>query len=207
MRGGILIPRGESHMEKHQEQKLARVVWVLVSIVFVCNIIAIFLVPSAVMTNQQDVLHGAGNYLGGIFAPGEDDIQAAGVMASLLCWFWVWQEAYSGVLALFLIFCGVCTAVIIYQGRRILATILAGTPFCVDNAVSLRRAAVCCFLIAAAALARLIWGLFWYRSAAPLVTYNALFIPIFLMGGLLCLVMSALFRQAARMREENDLTI
>ena len=38
-------------------------------------------------------------------------------------------------------------------------------------------------------------------------TYNTLFIPIFLMGGLLFLVMSALFRQAAELKEDQDLTI
>ena len=37
--------------------------------------------------------------------------------------------------------------------------------------------------------------------------YNALFVPIFILGGLLCLVMSALFRQAAELKAENDLTI
>lgn len=41
----------------------------------------------------------------------------------------------------------------------------------------------------------------------PLATYNALFVPIFTMFGLLCLVMSALFRQATEMKAENDLTI
>lgn len=41
----------------------------------------------------------------------------------------------------------------------------------------------------------------------PLATYNALFVPIFTMFGLLCLVMSALFRQATEMKVENDLTI
>ena len=43
----------------------------------------------------------------------------------------------------------------------------------------------------------------WHCSA----TYNALFVPIFTMFGLLCLVMSALFRQATEMKAENDLTI
>ena len=42
---------------------------------------------------------------------------------------------------------------------------------------------------------------------AVLLTYNALFVPIFILGGLLCLVMSALFRQAAELKAENDLTI
>ena len=68
-------------------------------------------------------------------------------------------------------------------------------------------AAVCCFLISAAALLRLAWGLAYYQSIGPLLTYNALFVPIFFMAGLLCLVMSALFRQAAELKEDQDLTI
>ena len=51
------------------------------------------------------------------------------------------------------------------------------------------------------------WGFGYYASLRPLFTYNALFCPVFLMGGLLCLVMSALFRQAAELKAENDLTI
>ena len=61
--------------------------------------------------------------------------------------------------------------------------------------------------ISGAALLRTIWGLFYYRSAGPLLTYNALFVPVFLVAGLGCMVMSALFRQAAEMKAENDLTI
>ena len=75
------------------------------------------------------------------------------------------------------------------------------------NAVSLRRAAVCGFLISAAALVRLVFSLFYTRSLLPLTTYNALFVPIFAMFGLLCLVMGALFRQAAGLKAENDLII
>ena len=84
---------------------------------------------------------------------------------------------------------------------------LRGEPFTRDNAANLRRAAVCCFLISGAALLRTVWGLFYYRGPGPLFTYNALFVPVFFMAGLLCLVMSALFRQAAELKEENDLTI
>ena len=86
-------------------------------------------------------------------------------------------------------------------------TFLQGAPFSTQNAVSLRRAAVCSFCIAGAALLRTIWGLWFYQSLRPLATYNALFVPIFTMFGLLCLVMSALFRQATEMKAENDLTI
>ena len=88
-----------------------------------------------------------------------------------------------------------------------LDTILAGNTFTFENAANMRRAAVCCFLISAAALGRTVWGLCFYRSLMPLLTYNALFVPIFLMAGLLCMVMSALFRQAAELKAENDLTI
>ena len=91
--------------------------------------------------------------------------------------------------------------------KRQLDTILAGNTFTFENAANMRRAAVCCFLISAAALGRTVWGLCFYRSLMPLLTYNALFVPIFLMAGLLCMVMSALFRQAAELKAENDLTI
>ena len=66
---------------------------------------------------------------------------------------------------------------------------------------------MCCFIISLAALIRVIFSVISYRSPAPLWTYNALFVPIFAMAGLLCLVMSALFRQAAEMKAEQDLTI
>ena len=53
----------------------------------------------------------------------------------------------------------------------------------------------------------MVFGLFYTRSLLSLTTYNALFVPIFAMAGLLCLIMSALFRQAAELKAENDLTI
>lgn len=116
-------------------------------------------------------------------------------------------QPYAAVLTAFLVFCGTCTAVLLWQGRRVLDTIIQGNTFVRSNAGNMRRAAICCFLISAAALVRMIWGLWYYASALPLFTYNTLFVPVFLMGGLLCMVMSALFRQAAELKEENDLTI
>ena len=117
------------------------------------------------------------------------------------------EDFYWPVLTLFLLSCGTCTAVILWQGKRVLDTILKGNPFVMDNAKSLRRAAVCCFLISGAALLRLIWGFATYGNILPLLSYNALFVPVFLMAGLLCMVVSALFRQAAQLKAENDLTI
>ena len=188
-------------------RKIARVLHVLVLIALVCNVVILYLVPAAVLSGGPSLLEGVGEYLGGILHPGEDDIVTAGIAASFLSWFWCWQDPETLALTLFLVVSGVCTAVILWQGKRVLETILRGEPFSMENAVSLRRAAVCAFLIALAALARVVFGLLFYRSLAPLLTYNALFVPIFAMFGLLCLIMSALFRQAAELKAENDLTI
>lgn len=194
-------------MERTRVQRLARILRILVIITFICNIAALLLVPAVVSLNGEDVSRGTLEYLDGIFCPGEDDVAMARVMASLISWFWVWDEEYRAVLTLFLLFCGVCTAVVLWQARKVLDTILEGNPFQGRNGVSLHRAAVCSFLISAAALVRLLWRLIYYRSMASLLSYNTLFVPVFFMAGLLCLVMSALFRQAAELKAENDLTI
>ena len=180
----------------------------LVLIALVCNLILLFFVPVAVRSDQPGLLLGTGDYLSGVLFPGEDDIPAAGAAASWLSWFWIFsQEPNKVMLTLFLLFSGCCTAVILWQGRRVLRTILRGEPFSMENAVSLKRAALCSFIISGAALVRVIFNVCLFRSAMPLLSYNALFVPIFAMAGLLCLVMSALFRQAAEMKAENDLTI
>lgn len=119
----------------------------------------------------------------------------------------VWKKTPSAVLALFLLVCGTCAAVILVQGIRILATIADGAPFSPRNTVSLKRAAVCCFCIAAAALARTLFSAVWKGAAAALLSYTALFIPLFIMAGLLFLVMSGLFHRAVELKTENDLTI
>ncbi|MFR5405370.1 MAG: DUF2975 domain-containing protein [Oscillibacter sp.] len=67
-------------------------------------------------------------------------------------------------------------------------------------------AAAGCFVIAAGALGRTAFTL-CRDGAAALLSYTALFIPLFTMAGLLCLVMAGLFHRAAEMKAENDLTI
>lgn len=176
-------------MQRDSAREIARVLRVLVAVTFGCNLCALPLVPGLVMLTGQT---------GGQVPLWEE---------LALGWAGVWETPYTAVLTVFLWFCGVCTAVVLRQGLRVLDTIRRGEPFSMENAVSLKRAAVCAFLISAAALARLIWGLCYYRSASPLATYNALFVPIFAMAGLLCLVMAALFRRAAEIKAENDLTI
>ena len=165
---------------------LARTLDILVLLALLCDLAALFLVPSMVRQKYVDLW-----------------------LYQELLWDGspVWQDPQAVVLMLFLWTLGICAAILLWQGRRVLRTILQGTPFSAENAVSLRRAAVCAFVIAGAALVRVVWSIWFHHSLLPLVTYNALFVPIFAMAGLLCLVMSALFRQAAEMKSENDLTI
>ena len=189
-------------MEQTSVQKLARVLRVLVVVTFVCNIIALFFVPYL----ARRLYTGYGD-LDCIVETFRYDVDDGLAIFFDSAYYDVWERMDTAVLTMFLWFCGICTAVILWQGKRVLDTILKGNPFTLGNAVSLKRAAVCCFVIASAALLRLIWGFVTYRNILPLLTYNALFVPIFLMAGLVCMVMSALFRQAAELKAENDLTI
>ena len=195
-------------MERTSVQNLARALRVMVVVIFVCNLIALYFVPT----------------LAAMLAENRWDGQTMERLLSGQLGFWlefsihvwhpvVWMLALTGedfywpVLAVFLLVCGICTAMILWQAKRVLDTILAGDPFSMNNDANMKRAAVCCFVISGAALVRLIWGLVYYASIRPLLTYNSLFVPVFLVGGLLFLVMSALFRQAAELKTENDLTI
>lgn len=193
-------------MKSIDVKKLARLLRFMVDALFVCNIIALFLVPlvSPMMAAQID---------------GQRLLASLTDLKLILFWLiafglgispWNWNspaDSYIAVLALFLLLCGVCTAVILRQAKRVLDTILRGEPFAPDNAGNLKRAAVCCFVISGAALARAVWGVWALESPASLLSYNTLFVPAFFMAGLLFMVMSALFRQATELKEENDLTI
>ena len=199
-------------MKKIPVQNIAKVLYVLVLAALACNVIALYLVPEVVWHGRIGLPDGMQIYVNGNALMGEIGKHRlltyfAGGAALWIVGWWSFFDTYQIVLTCFLLFSGCCTAVILWQARRVLQTILRGEPFAASNAVSLRRAAWACFLIAGAALARVIFSVCYYRSPLPLASYNALFVPMFAMGGLLCLVMSALFRQAAEIKAENDLTI
>ena len=102
-------------MEKTGVQKLAGVLKVLVTITIGCNLLALFLVPGLAM------LKGFGPLLG--LTPYETalELPARVWMVFVMSWVWVWRSgAYDVVLTLFLLFCGCCTAVILWQGRQVL---------------------------------------------------------------------------------------
>ena len=194
-------------MEKTAVQRLAAVLRTMVLIVFVLNLLCLLFVPGmAVICLDRDTMADPEWRKALAWALQERGLLLVGVVClggfrSLL------EHVPVGVLSLFFWVCGTCTALILWQARSVLDTILAGNPFQLKNARALNRAAVCCWIISGVALLRLLWWLWHDHSAAPFFTYNALFIPAFLMAGLLFQVMSALFRQAAELKEDQDLTI
>ena len=194
-------------MEKTAVQRLAAVLRTMVLIVFVLNLLCLLFVPGmAVICLDRDTMADPEWRKALVWTLQERGLLFVGVVClggfrSLL------EHVPVGVLSLFFWVCGTCTALILWQARSVLDTILAGNPFQLKNARALNRAAVCCWIISGVALLRLLWWLWHDHSAAPFFTYNALFIPAILMAGLLFQVMSALFRQAAELKEDQDLTI
>ena len=191
-------------MKSVSVQKVARVLNLLVWIALICNLAVLPAVPGLVYFRFSSENYITLSGLQGTFAYDFDD----GLGNLLMIYLdYVWKEPYTAVLTLFLLFAGICTLLILWQALLTLESIRNGTPFSFENAHALRKAGFLSFLISLAALVRVIFGICFYHSFRPLITYNALFVPIFAMFGLLCLVMSALFRQAAEMKAESDLTI
>lgn len=197
-------------MERSAVQRLAKALKLLVWIVFVLNLLCLLLVPGSVAYLMvggpgevtRVLRHGLEQWIGG---QGERNFTI--VLTFFVSWWAVWTETYPALLTLFFWVCGACTASILWQAKRVLDTILAGDPFQRRNARALNRAAVCCWILSGMALLRLVLWLGFEGNPAPLLTYNTLFIFAFLMAGLLFQVMSALFRQAAELKEDQDLTI
>ena len=164
-------------MKKNSVQGVARLLRILVYIVLGCNVVCLPLVPYFVL------------------------------MSILIQSLKVLTVPYAIAMIVFFWICGCCTAVILWQAKRILDTILAGNPFQMVNAVSMGRAAGACWVISAVALIRFVAETIILWNPITFFTYNTLFIPCFFMAGLLFKVMGALFRQAAELQEDQDLTI
>lgn len=193
-------------MEQTPVKKLVRVLRWCVIIVFAINLLTLPLVPGLAAllaeggperVREAFLLAAVPDRGLGVFLP---VFLALAVLA-------VWGDQLAAVWTVFFWVCGACTAVILWQAKKVLDTILEGNPFQLKNARALNRAAVCCWIISGVAFMRLVWWLAHDHSAAPFFTYNTLFVPAFLMAGLLFQVMSALFRQAAELKEDQDLTI
>lgn len=197
-------------MRKSNVEKLARVLKGLVMAAFVCNLIALFFVPCVVLLSPLELFQQLVDrilHLLRIRPFGEDDVYVPMLGLALVAWGEIWKNSVHVAYSAFLLLCGGCTAMILNRANRILNTILKTTPFVRENAAAMKQSAVCCWVIAGAAVIRVLAEIVALGNVAPLITYNAVAVPVFFMGGLLFLVVSALFGQAAELKEDQDLTI
>ena len=195
-------------MEYTHIQKIARVLRILVIIVFVCNLLALLLVPGlAALSADGGIDLVAHAVLAALKQPGYEGQGLTSLpLFMVLAWVGVWSETYTILMTVFLWICGISTAIILWQAKRGLDRIMKAEIFSDANAVNLRRAAICCFVISVTSL---LWAI--CRAVLggifELFSLSTLFFPVFFLAALLFLVMSALFRQAAELKAENDLTI
>ena len=195
-------------MEYTHIQKIAKALRILVIIVFVCNLLALLLVPGlAALSADGGIDLVAHAVLAALKQPGHEGQGLTSLpLFMVLAWVGVWSETYTILMTVFLWICGISTAIILWQAKRVLDRIMKAEIFSDANAVNLRRAAICCFVISATSL---LWAI--CRAVLggifELFSLSTLFFPVFFLAALLFLVMSALFRQAAELKAENDLTI
>lgn len=113
----------------------------------------------------------------------------------------LWNTLPSGdymYMLIFVIFCGIAISIALFQGAKLLLNVKKGEPFKKENAESLQTAAICAFALS------IIFALKMFYTASMLTIIS---IILFGGGGLLLMVFSELFREAAVIKEENDLTI
>lgn len=195
-------------MEYTHIQKIAKALRILVIIVFVCNLLALLLVPGlAALSADGGIDLVAHAVLAALKQPGYEGQGLTSLpLFMVLAWVGVWSETYTILMTVFLWICGISTAIILWQAKRVLDRIMKAEIFSDANAVNLRRAAICCFVISVTSL---LWAI--CRAVLgeifELFSLSTLFFPVFFLAALLFLVMSALFRQAAELKAENDLTI
>jgi hypothetical protein len=93
---------------------------------------------------------------------------------------------------------GVFTVLILYELRRMFATVIADACFVRANVVSLKRMGTYAFVIAALA----------FICVVIRVTSGALVVTVvFLVAGLFSKVLAQVFSRAVAYKEENDLTV
>jgi hypothetical protein len=107
-------------------------------------------------------------------------------------------ERYYVPVCVLLMAAGVFTVLILYELRRMFATVIADACFVRANVVSLKRMGTYAFVIAALA----------FICVVIRVTSGALVVTVvFLVAGLFSKVLAQVFSRAVAYKEENDLTV
>ena len=98
----------------------------------------------------------------------------------------------------FLYITGFLALYFVFELRRIFRTLNRKDPFRTDNVKSFKSMSICCFAIS------FCYGvkIFAFNSFLTIILFM-----VFIIGGLFLLILAEVFRQAAIVKEENDLTI
>jgi hypothetical protein len=99
---------------------------------------------------------------------------------------------------LFVILSGIVLGALLFESIRLILNIRKGSPFCMGNAKALLHAAWCCVAEFVLFIAKII-------EEPTILVLGCTF--IFLVAAMLYFVLADLFRNAALLREDNDLTI
>ncbi len=112
-------------------------------------------------------------------------------------------------LFIFMIYpCGICFIYIVYQFIKLFETIKENNPFNFDNVQRLRNSKLACYLISLLVLIALLFTIFLYDYYSLQLKVALFFISFIFFGvGIALYILSVLFRQATKYKQENDLTI
>ncbi|HOJ58202.1 MAG TPA: DUF2975 domain-containing protein [Bacillota bacterium] len=133
------------------------------------------------------------------------DIKFEGVTAAIVSQRFLWLTLFSTVVV-FAVY-----LYVLYNLRRVFATLVAGNPFARENVSSIRRIGGAVITGAVVrSLVQTAFGLFFAQNVAiPGVDFTAKltldFVTLFL--GFVILVLAEIFRMGSELKEEQDLTV
>lgn len=114
----------------------------------------------------------------------------------------VYQHAYPSsnypFMLVFIIYCGLAALFALWQAAGLMRNILADNPFCMKNAVYLFRAAIGGIFLAIA---------FFVKMFVAPSAITLLCLAVFIFYSMIMFVLADLFKKAAMIKEENELTI
>jgi len=121
-------------------------------------------------------------------------------------------RSVDGIILFLLLTIGViCTFTIIIELKRVIKTLVLENPFTLKNVKSLRRITSSCFIIAGCYLINFLIGIgkndysIIYIDTKGVHTDAEIF--IFLLAGCFVGILSNVFQQAVKYKDDNDLTI
>ncbi len=122
------------------------------------------------------------------------------------------MKSIEGIILIILLTIGIiCTFAVIIELRRVIKTLVLENPFTWENVKSLRRITFSCFIIAGCYLINFLVNIgkesysIVYIDSKGIHTDAEVF--IFLLAGCFIGILSKVFEQAVKYKEDNDLTI